>query len=418
MFGLLNLVFDNIVRTGDLTVHDAAGGRHRYGDGTGDPVSLRITDRSLHWKLVLDPNLHLGEGFMNGGYTFERGSVYDFLALLLRNIRQLPVRPRWVNLLAVVRTLTRRLHQHNPLRRARRNVAHHYDLDDRLYSMFLDADMQYSCALFEDPDMSLDEAQLAKKRHIAAKLDIRDGHKILDIGSGWGGMALYLASCADVEVVGVTLSENQLETANRRASETGMADRVEFRLQDYRTLTEKFDRIVSVGMFEHVGVGYYRRFFTHIRELLKKDGIALLHSLGRFDGPGFTNPWIDKYIFPGGYIPALSEVLPHVEKCRLLLSDVEILRLHYAETLRHWRQRFMARRDEALTLFDERFCRMWEFYLAASEATIRYDDIMVFQVQLLRDQNVLPLTRDYINRWENARKHQEEDARRPRIAGE
>ncbi len=411
MSRLLDFVFGRVVLSGNLTVIDPDGQACRFGDGTGPAITMRVKDRSLGWKLVIDPSLYLGESYMNRGFEIEEGTVYDLVALLMRNVEALPAPPRWTNLFTGLRTLTRRLQQRNPLGRAKDNVAHHYDLDARLYELFLDRDLQYSCAYFEHDDDTLEQAQLAKKRHIAAKLDIRDGQRILDIGSGWGGLSLYLAQCADVEVVGITLSEEQLARSRARASEAGLASRVDFQLQDYRTLDDRFDRIVSVGMFEHVGVGYYPQFFRRVRALLDEDGVALLHSLGRFDGPGHTNPWIKKYIFPGGYIPAMSEVLSVIEKARLYTNDIEILRLHYAKTIAHWRKRFAARRDEALTIYDDRFCRMWEFYLAASEGAIRYQNMMVFQMQLTRKLATLPLTRNYMREREDELRR----ARAPRV---
>ena len=282
------------------------------------------------------------------------------------------------------------LRQFNPQPRAKRNVEHHYDLDSGLYELFLDSDRQYSCAYFEQDGMSLDDAQAAKKRHLAAKLNLRDGLKVLDIGCGWGGLAHYLAKTAHVEVTGITLSEEQRKLAEERARAMGLSNAVSFKLCDYRELDGQFDRIVSVGMFEHVGIAHYRSFFSRIGELLTKDGVALLHSIGRFDGPASTNPFIDKYIFPGGYSPALSEVFPAVERNGLLVTDVEILRLHYAMTLRHWRQRFRAAWHTAVERYGERFCRMWEFYLAGAETGFRYQNLMVFQLQLAKDQTALP----------------------------
>ena len=276
------------------------------------------------------------------------------------------------------------------------NVAHHYDLDGRLYSLFLDADKQYSCAYFETPDASLDEAQLAKKRHLAAKLLVKPGDRVLDIGSGWGGLGLYLAEMTGADVTGVTLSTEQLQVSNARAAEKNLTQSAKFLLEDYRDIPGPFDRIVSVGMFEHVGVDFYEAYFRRCAELLADDGVMVLHSIGRSDPPDVTNPWIAKYIFPGGYIPALSEVIPVIEKAGLLVCDIEILRLHYAETLKAWRERFMARRDEAVRLYDERFARMWEFYLAASEMSFRKQNLMNFQIQITKRQGVVPMTRDYI----------------------
>jgi cyclopropane-fatty-acyl-phospholipid synthase len=298
-------------------------------------------------------------------------------------------------------------------------VAHHYDLDGQLYALFLDADRQYSCAYFETPDQSLDDAQLAKKRHLAAKLLIAPGQRVLDIGSGWGGLALYLAETAGGRVTGITLSQEQLALARVRAAERGLSGTAEFRLQDYRDVPDKFDRIVSVGMFEHVGVGFYEAFFRKCAALMEEDGVMVLHSIGRSEGPNVTNPWIAKYIFPGGYIPALSEVLPAIERAGLLTTDIEILRLHYAETLKAWRERFLAHREAVERLYDARFVRMWEFYLAASEMAFREQDMMVFQVQLTKRQGVVPTTRDYIAR-ETQRLRALEGGKPPslRLAGE
>jgi cyclopropane-fatty-acyl-phospholipid synthase len=281
--------------------------------------------------------------------------------------------------------------------RSRRNVAHHYDLNRRLYQLFLDPDMQYSCAYFEFPDQSLEEAQLAKKRLIAAKLLVEPDSRVLDIGSGWGGLGLYVKQIGGAaDVLGVTLSTEQLELARKRAAEAGVADSVRFALEDYRNVKGSFDRIVSVGMFEHVGPRYYEAYFRKCRELLEPEGVVLVHTIGLLDGPWYPNPWLDKYIFPGGQLPALSEIVPAVERAGLVITDVECLRLHYARTLSAWRSRFMANRNEACALYDERFCRMWEFYLAACEAAFRFQNVAIFQVQCARKQEAVPLTRDYI----------------------
>src|SRR4029079_1879045 len=332
--------------------------------------------------------------------------------------------PGWARLQWWVRYFKRRLQQLNLATRARRNVAHHYHLDGRLYSLFLDSDQQYSCAYFESPDQSLDDAQLAKKRHLAAKLLLdkpspQENKRTLDIGCGWGGLALYLAEFCSSRVTGVTLSKEQWQRAGERAVEKGLSGAVEFRMQDYRDLREQFERIVSVGMFEHVGLVFYDAYFRKCAELLTDDGVMLLHSIGRSEGPNVTNPWIAKYIFPGGYIPALSEVLPSIERAGLLITDVEILRLQYAETLKAWRDRFMAHREEAERIYDQRFVRMWEFYLAASEMAFREQAMMVMQIQLTKRQGVVPITRDYIAR-EEARLRALEGGHRPplRLAGE
>jgi cyclopropane-fatty-acyl-phospholipid synthase len=355
---------------------------------------------------------------MDGGVLVEEGSIADVLAIVLGQRRE-DRSPAWARLQWLVRYLHRRVKQFNPRSRARRNAAHHYDLDGQLYALFLDADRQYSCAYFETGEQSLDDAQLAKKRHLAAKLLVPPDRRVLDIGCGWGGLALYLAELCGARVTGITLSERQLTLARARAAEKGLADKVEFRLQDYRDVPEKFDRIVSVGMFEHVGVGFYDAFFRKCHALLDDNGVMLLHSIGRSEGPNVTNPWIAKYIFPGGYIPALSEVLPAVERAGLLVTDIEILRLHYAETLKAWRERFLAHREEVERLYDARFTRMWEFYLAASEMAFREQAMMVFQLQLTKRQGIVPMTRDYIAR-EEARLRALEGGGRPplRLAGE
>ncbi len=404
---LLRAFLDRIVTRGKLDVATATGPAFTVGDGTGEQIAVQFSDRAAERRLLLDPALALGELYMEGRLVITRGSIYDLLTLIASNLSW-EVPPGLARARERVRRTLRPLHQRNTKRRAERNVAHHYDLDDRLYDLFLDADRQYSCAYFEHPDQTLDEAQLAKKRHIAAKLLLERGHSVLDIGCGWGGLALYLARHGDTRVTGITLSEEQLQVARRRAKTSGLSGHAEFRLQDYRAVTEKFDRIVSVGMFEHVGVGYYDAYFRRVADLLAENGVMLLHSIGRMDGPGAANPWIDKYIFPGGYTPALSEVLPAIERAGLMVTDVEILRLHYAETLKAWREQFHARRDEARALYDEHFCRMWEFYLAACEVAFRYCGLMVFQIQLANTQQAVPLTRDYIPLRESQLKAQDD----------
>jgi cyclopropane-fatty-acyl-phospholipid synthase len=299
--------------------------------------------------------------------------------------------------------LTRHRQQANGLRRSRRNVAHHYDLSGKLYDLFLDKDRQYSCAYFTNNNKTLDEAQHDKKRHLAAKLLLtKPGLKVLDIGSGWGGLGLYLARVCQADVTGVTLSAEQLKVSNDRAKAEGLAERARFHLRDYREEQGRYDRIVSVGMFEHVGAGNYRAFFRKMKELLKDDGVAVLHSIGRMSPPGSTNPWLRKYIFPGGYTPALSETFAAIEQEGLWITDVEILRLHYADTLKEWRRRFQENRAEVARLYDERFCRMWEFYLAGCEVAFRRMDQMVFQIQIAKRQDAVPLTRDYMLDWERA----------------
>jgi cyclopropane-fatty-acyl-phospholipid synthase len=415
---LLRFLLKTFIRRGRFKVTTSRGTVLTFGDGTGRPVSVRFATRRAEWGILLDPELKFGESYMNGSFVVEQGSIADVLAVMLGQNSEVPywARPQWL-----LRYLYRRLQQFNPRRRARHNVAHHYDLDARLYSLFLDADRQYSCGYFEAPGTTLDDAQLAKKRHLAAKLLLREDRdlRVLDIGCGWGGLGLYLAEVAGADVIGITLSQEQYAIANERAAEKGLAERARFKLQDYRDVAGPFDRIVSVGMFEHVGVNHYESFFRKSAQLLADDGVIVLHSICRSEGPGITNPWIAKYIFPGGYIPALSEVLPYIEKAGLLVTDIEILRLHYAETLKAWRQRFLAHREEVERIYDRRFVRMWEFYLAASEMTFREQNMMNFQIQVTKKQGVTPITRDYIAR-EERRLRDAEGARHPplRLAGE
>jgi len=413
---LLQFLLKTFIRRGTFRVTTSRGTVFTCGDGTGKPVAVRFTTRAAELGLILDPELKLGEIYMDGTFVVEQGSIADVLAIALGQHSDMP---RWARPQYLIRYLRRRLTQFNPPRRARRNVAHHYDLDGRLYSLFLDADRQYSCGYFDSPDQSLDDAQLAKKRHLAAKLLVKSDNRVLDIGCGWGGLGLYLAEVADANVTGVTLSQEQFAIANERATEKGLSDRAEFRLQDYRDVGGKFDRIISVGMFEHVGVGFYETFFRKSAQLLADDGVMVLHSIGRSDPPGVTNPWISKYIFPGGYIPALSEVLPVIERSGLLVSDIEILRLHYAETLKAWRERFLAHRKDVERIYDQRFVRMWEFYLAASEMAFREQAMMVMQIQLTKRQGVVPMTRDYIGREEQRLRKAEGEYHPPlRLAGE
>jgi len=414
---LLRIAIARLIRRGTLRLTTARGTLLTFGDGNGPTVGARFTSIWAELAVMLDPELKVGEAYMDGTLVIEQGSIANLLALAMESGRQRALRR--YHPIEALRLAWRWLKQLNLRGRARRNVAHHYDLDEQLYALYLDSDRQYSCAYFDTPGITLDDAQLAKKRHLAAKLLLDRERRVLDIGCGWGGLALYLAEIAGARVTGITLSEEQLALARHRAEEKDLAGAVDFRLQDYRDVTEKFDRIVSVGMFEHVGVVFYDRFFRECAELLADDGIMLLHSIGRSEGPGVTSPWIAKYIFPGGYIPALSEVLPAVERAGLLVTDVEILRMHYAQTLAAWRERFLAHREEVERIYDARFVRMWEFYLAASEMAFAKQNMMVFQLQLTKRQGVVPTTRDYIVS-EEARLHFREVGRRPplRLAGE
>ncbi len=409
---LLDRIFRELIRRGNLQVTDWVGTTRNYGDDQGVHSHIRFNSAAAARRFVIDPDLQAGECYMDGSLECLDGTtIYDFLNIAMANTGG---RGSHLihNVVHAARLVARRLDQRNSLRRAKGNVAHHYDLSGQLYDLFLDVDRQYSCAYFETPGQTLEEAQLAKKRHIAAKLMIEPGMKVLDIGSGWGGLGLYLAEVCGADVTGVTLSEEQHRLSNDRAKQRGLSDRVRFLLQDYRLLNQKFDRIVSVGMFEHVGVGYYSDYFNKCRSVLHDDGIAVIHSINRSDGPGVTSAWIKKYIFPGGYIPALSEVLPHLEREELYVTDVEILRLHYAETIRHWRQRFANNRDRAREIYDERFCRLWEFYLAGSECAFRHGGMNNFQIQFTRNQHALPMTRAYIAAEESRLKEIEANTRR------
>jgi cyclopropane-fatty-acyl-phospholipid synthase len=385
-----------VIRDGDLTVRLPGGDALKLGDGSGPAVTVAITSRLWVARIAANPSLALGEAYMEGGLVLEQGSLHDLVELIGQNAKHRPLKranalQRW--------WLDRRL-QANARAAARRNVHHHYDLSLDLYRRFLDDDLQYSCAYFAEPGASLEEAQRAKKRHIAAKLLIQPGMRVLDIGCGWGGLGLSLAQETGAEVDGVTLSTEQLATAQARAEANGLAGMTHFSLTDYRDVQGPYDRIVSVGMFEHVGRPNFQTYFDTVARLLKDDGVAVIHSIGRAEGPAFTQPWVAKYIFPGGYIPAMSEALAAVERSGLIVTDVEVLRLHYAETLRAWSQRFAARRAEIAELYDERFCRMWEFYLAISELAFRHRGHFVFQLQLAKKIDAVPLTRDYIGQAE------------------
>jgi len=405
---LMRQFLSRFIRVGTLVVLDHEGRSHRFGHGKPE-ITIRFRAPSVARRLALDADLALGETFMDGDFEVVDASVYAFLELVYANLG-LRYANWWLGVIAGLRKKVRYISQYNPVGRAKSNVAHHYDLSGQLYDLFLDEDKQYSCAYFVNPDDSLEQAQQQKLKHIATKLLIEPGMRVLDIGSGWGGLGLYLARETGAEVIGVTLSEEQHKVSVQRAKDQGLQDRVQFLLKDYREIDSQFDRIVSVGMFEHVGVGHYREYFDRVRDLMTPEGVALLHSIGRFDEPAAGNPWISKYIFPGGYTPALSEVLPHVETSGLFTTDIEILRLHYAETLRHWRQQFTGNVDQIREMYDERFCRMWEFYLAACEASFRFGGQMVFQLQLSKQLETVPITRDYMVDWERQRPGREASA--------
>jgi cyclopropane-fatty-acyl-phospholipid synthase len=385
-------MLSRFVRLGRLTVTEDGRPPRTYGDNSWPDVAVRI-GKGWSQKLALNPDMALGEAYMEGGLEFEKGTFWDLCELIGRNFRD-DGPPGFVK--RTIDRVQRRLQQWNDRVASRKNVAHHYDLSHELYRRFLDKDMQYSCAYFARPDMTLEEAQLAKKVHIASKLMIEPGMKVLDIGCGWGGMGLELAGRYGADVAGVTLSKEQLAIAQSRAKAANLDQRARFSLTDYRDVQGPFDRIVSVGMFEHVGAPNFRTYFQQVSRLLTDDGVALIHSIGRRTTPGVTQPWIAKYIFPGGYIPALSEMIAAIEEAGLWITDVEILRLHYAETLKAWRERFFAQREEIKALYDERFCRMWEVYLCLSELSFRYGANMIIQVQLTKRVGTVPISRDYM----------------------
>lgn len=394
---LLNAMMKRFVQTGRLTIIDAAGHEHVHqGAAPGPQVTIRLTNTKLYRDLLLKPELRTGEAYMDGTLVIEQGTIRDLLMLFAANrsnLRRQPVQKTFRQAAKKLRALARR----NSPKQARANVAHHYDLSNDLYRLFLDDDLNYSCGYFRHRDDTLEQAQQNKLRHIAAKLQIAPGQRILDIGCGWGGMAMFLAEHADVEVLGITLSEDQHALASKRADERGLADKVRFELMDYRNVQGTFDRIVSIGMFEHVGLKHYTEFFQKTRALMKEDGVALIHTIGKMGTPGPIAPWMRKYIFPGAYLPTLSEVTAAIEKAGLLTTDIEIWRQHYAETLLNWDKRFQTHRDQIAGMFDERFCRMWEFYLIIGEIGFRYGKQVVFQVQLTKSQTALPVTRDYIH---------------------
>ncbi|PHQ98061.1 MAG: SAM-dependent methyltransferase [Marinosulfonomonas sp.] len=389
---LLTRTLKQVIRSGAVQIELPDGSAVSLGKGSAE-IGVRLHDWKTIFRLVINPDLALGESYMDGTLTFDQGNIHDLLDLCLANSKS----TAWMGLLRRLRVAGRRLVMNNPIGQAQKNVAHHYDLSDELFELFLDEHRQYSCAYFARPDMSIDQAQDAKIRHIATKLLLKPGQRLLDIGSGWGGLGLALARRGQVNVTGVTLSVEQKRYAEAEARRQGMSDRVRFQLLDYRKVAGKFERIVSVGMFEHVGAPRYGEYFNKIAGLLTEEGVALVHTIARVQPPSAPHPWIRKYIFPGGYIPSLSEITPAIENSGLLVTDMEVLRLHYAETLKIWRERFVAKWDKAAKLYDDRFCRMWEFYLASSEASFRHNGLVVVQIQLARNQSAVSLVRDYMS---------------------
>jgi cyclopropane-fatty-acyl-phospholipid synthase len=394
---LLDKMLPGLIKRGELTVIDPAGKAHRFGapDSELKPVTVRLKDRKVAFQIARDPTLGAIETWMDDRLVLEQGEIID-LVLLIRRNRRWEERSRPNEFLKKTGKLRHRLSTLNWKSRSLKNVVHHYDIGNDLYRLFLDPDMQYSCAYFTDPKNSIEQAQLDKKAHIASKLYLKPGQRVLDIGCGWGGLALYLNRVADVDVLGVTLSKEQLAVARQRAEEAGVSDRVKFELTDYRDVTGQFDRIVSIGMFEHLGTAFFQTFFHKVRELLTPEGVALVHTMGRMGKPGTTDRFMQKYIFPGGYLPALSEIVSASERERLIMSDCEALRLHYVYTLRAWYERFKANHDEIVRLYDERFYRLYLFYLAASMTMFTDGAMIVYQLQYLRSRYAAPITRDYM----------------------
>ena len=389
------------VRYGSLTVIDVKGKSHIFSGQNGPAVTIRLTDPSLHFRLFFNAQLALGEAYSDGSLILEEGSVYDFLDICLANQRTLD-NTTLQKIFGIVRGFQSAFRTYNPIGSAQRKVAHHYDLRDELFDLFLDADRQYSCAYFTKPSDNIETAQYAKKLHIAAKLLLEKGQKVLDIGSGWGGLGRFLAEIEEISLDGVTLSREQHRYSCAYAMKSKAARRINFYLRDYRELKDRYDRIVSVGMLEHVGPRHYSEFYKKIYDLLNDNGVALIHCIGKFNDPGPQNAWMEKYIFPGAYTPTLSEQFPSIERAKLFVSDVEILRLHYAETLKLWREAFEKNRETIAAMYDEKFCRMWEFYLAGCETAFRHGVLMVFQIQLSKSLSTVPLTRDYISDFEKS----------------
>ena len=393
---IISRLIGTLLTRGRITLVQPDGSRETYGPGGGKELTVRFADKRVAFDLVRNPRLNFGQTYMDGRLVIEDGTILDLMEMITgANRWEDGGKGRSLMRKGKIKGLKRLLRRNKP-NKSKRNVAHHYDLRDELYELFLDGDRQYSCAYFTDPSNSLEQAQSDKKAHIAAKLYLKPGMKVLDIGSGWGGTALYLNRVADVDVLGITLSEEQLKVARHRAEEAGVSDRVKFELTDYRHLDGKFDRIVSIGMFEHVGAAHYEEFYTKCRELLADDGVMLLHTIGKLGGAGAPDPFTDKWIFPGYHLPSLSQMSSASEKVRLIASDVEMLRLHYAYTLRHWLERATQARDKIIAMYDERFFRMWEYYLAGGIVMFESGAACNYQIQYIRDRNAVPITRDYM----------------------
>jgi len=391
---VINSLLQKIIKKGHLIWVKSNGTKLEFGDKSGTFIKMKTTNAFSEIKMLMNPSLHLGESYMDGSLILEEGNIHDLLKLIFVNSGSNA--DHWaIKIDKVIRTIRNKIVSGNYIIKSKKNVAHHYDLSDKLYELFLDKDRQYSCAYFNSPNDTLEQAQMNKKELIAKKLLLEEGQNVLDIGSGWGGMASYLSKKSNVKVKGVTLSEEQLAYSKQRKINESL-DQVEYHLQDYRNVNESYDRIVSVGMFEHVGTSHYQEFFNKIYELLNKKGVALIHTIGRIDQPTTNDAWIEKYIFPGGYIPALSEVMQRVEKSGLTTTDIQVLKFHYAETLKRWRYNFYDNIDKVKELYDEKFCRMWDFYLSSSQASFEESTLVIYQLQLSKDKKTVPDSRDYL----------------------
>ena len=388
---------DSLIKKNGFVLIDANKNKYNIGKPKKEnPITLKLLDKKLHYKLLLHPDLHFGEAYTNGSLVIENGTLTDFLDLTMENLGRRGEINKFSKILNKVRGTYRFLTNFNLAEKSKKNVAHHYDISEKLYDLFLENKRQYSCAYFKNETETLEDAQNNKIDHIIKKLNLKPNQKVLDIGSGWGSLAIDIAKKSQCEVVGITLSKNQYRYSLEKAKESGLENQVQFRLADYRDLNEKFDRIVSVGMFEHVGRKFYNTYFNNVSKLLNEDGVALIHTIGSVNPPRDPHPWITKYIFPGGYTPSLSEIVKPIEKSGLMVSDLEVWRMHYSHTLRNWKERFLSKREQVLDMFDEKFLRMWEFYLAGCEMAFKWGDQVVFQVQLIKKHSSVPNTRDYI----------------------
>ena len=392
----LTQFLEKLVKDDGFVLEDANKKHHIIGKPLKNPpIKLKLLDKSLHYKLLLLPDLYFGEAYANGSAVIENGTLTEFLEIAMKNIGRGPT-SNYATVIKKLMGIYSYITNFNFVGKSKSNVAHHYDISEKLYDLFLDENRQYSCAYFKNDNETIEQAQKNKMNHIIKKLHLKPNLKVLDIGSGWGTLALEIAKQSKCEVLGITLSENQLEYSRNKAKELNLENQVRFELVDYRKLNEKFDRVVSVGMLEHVGKKFYNKYFNSVSKFLNEDGVALIHTIGSVMTPRDPHPWISKYIFPGGYTPSLSELAKPIEKSNLIIADMEVLRMHYAHTLRNWKSRFLGKKEEVLKMFDERFFRMWEFYLAGCEMAFKWGDQVVFQFQLSKKLLSTPNTRDYI----------------------